>query len=221
MNLKQRYEHVKAGLPANVKLVAVSKLRTAEEIQALYDLGHRAFGENYPQELREKQKVLPADIEWHFIGHLQRSNAKHVVGITSLIHGVDSERLLDELDKRAGQGGITVNALLQVHIAQEETKHGFDAAEAEALVHRPDFHTRWPHVTLCGLMGMATNTEDRAVVRSEFAGLAGLFRSLQPQAGDGFNVLSMGMSDDVDLAVAEGSTLVRIGTAIFGPRPNG
>jgi PLP dependent protein len=221
MDLKERYEQVKAGLPAHVKLVAVSKTRSVEEIQALYDLGHRAFGENYPQELREKQQVLPADIEWHFIGHLQRSNAKHVAGIAALIHGVDSEKLLDELEKRAGQAGAPVNVLLQVHIAQEETKHGFTEEEVRALFSRSDASARWPHVTIRGLMGMATNTPDRAVVRAEFAGLAGLFRALQPVAGERFNVLSMGMSDDADLAVAEGSTLVRIGTAIFGARPNG
>lgn len=221
MDLKQRYERVKAGLPGHVKLVAVSKLRSVEEIQALYDLGHRAFGENYAQELREKQQVLPIDIEWHFIGHLQRSNAKHVVG-SSMIHGVDSEKLLDELDKRADQVRITpASVLLQVHIAQEETKHGFDASELQAVFDRSDPKTRWPNLAIRGLMGMATNTEDRDLVRAEFARLAWLFRSLKTRAGVRFDVLSMGMSDDADLAVAEGSTLVRIGTAIFGPRPKG
>src|SRR5262249_42869054 len=149
---------------------------------------------------------------------LQRSNTKHVSGITALIHGVDSEKLLDELEKRASQMSITLNVLLQVHIAQEETKHGFAAEEVGALISHSHAPVRWPHATIRGLMGMGTNTNDRAVVRAEFRGLAALFRSLQPQAGDHFHVLSMGMSDDADLAVAEGSTLVRIGTAIFGPR---
>jgi PLP dependent protein len=221
MNLKQRYEQVKAGLPAHVKLVAVSKLRSAEEIQALYDLGHRAFGENYAQELREKQQVLPRDIEWHFIGHLQRSNAKHVVD-TAMIHGVDSEKLLDELNKRADQvRTFPVSVLLQVHIAQEETKHGFDASELQAVFDRNDTKVRWPNLAIRGLMGMATNTDDREVVRAEFARLAWLFRSLKARGGDRFDTLSMGMSDDADLAIEEGSTLVRIGTAIFGPRPKG
>ncbi len=214
--LAARYHAVKTSLPAHVTLVAVSKTRSVEEIQALYDLGHRAFGENYPQELREKCPVLPADIEWHFIGHLQRSNVKHVVPIAHLIHGIDGEKLLDEVQKRAIALGRTVDVLLQVHIAQEETKHGFSPVEVDQLLSRP---WPWSHVRLRGLMGMATNTADEQLVSSEFEGLARLFRRSQVHVGPNFDSLSMGMSGDAALAITAGSTLVRVGTAIFGERP--
>jgi PLP dependent protein len=219
--LAERYARVKAGIPAHVELIAVSKTRSLEEVQALYDLGHRAFGENYPQELKQKQAALPKDIAWHFIGHLQRSNAKHVVPLSTLIHGVDSERLLDEIEKRAAAEAIVRDVLLQVHIAQEETKHGFDADEVRGLLTGVPPAQRWPHVRLTGLMGMATNTGDDAVVRQEFRGLASLFQEVR--AGNAvdpsaFRHLSMGMSGDAPWAIAEGSTMVRIGTAIFGER---
>lgn len=217
--LADRYRSVKATLPAGVKLVAVSKTRTVEEIRALYDLGHRAFGENYPQELKQKQPLLPSDIEWHFIGHLQRSNVKHVLPVAHLIHGVDSERLLDEIDKRADERPADV--LLQVHIAQEETKHGFLPAELLALASDPGWMARWPRVRFRGLMGMATNTDDHGRVSAEFGGLKALFddiRSAPGMALPDFGILSMGMSADASLAIAAGSNLVRIGTAIFGER---
>ncbi len=218
--LAERYTAVKAGLPAAVTLVAVSKTRSVAEIQALYDLGQRHFGENYPQELREKAPLLPADIHWHFIGHLQRSNVKHVVPVVHLIHGVEDLRLVEEVEKRAAAIGGTVDILLQVHIAQEETKHGLSPAELLTAV------TTWPwkdlqHVRVRGLMGMATNTDDRDQVRGEFAGLKRLFdavRAMNVLPTGQFDVLSMGMSGDADLAIAGGSTLVRIGTAIFGER---
>lgn len=218
--LADRYARVKTSLPPQVQLIAVSKTRTVEEIRALYDLGQRAFGENYPQELREKAALLPKDIEWHFIGHLQRSNVKHVLPIAQLIHGVDGEKLLDEIEKRAAPLDRTVDVLLQVHIAKEETKHGLSPAELEALVGAWD-PGRWPHVRVRGLMGMATDTEDNDQVRGEFRLLAGLFHRIKAQGtfnAHGFDRLSMGMTSDYGLAVAEGSDLVRIGTAIFGPR---
>lgn len=219
--LAERYAAVSAGLPGHVQLVAVSKTRSAGEVQALYDLGQRAFGENYPQELRAKAPALPADIEWHFIGHLQRSNVRHVVPIASLIHGVDGEKLLDEIDKRGGAIGRVVDVLLQVHIAQEETKHGFSAGEVEDILQgTPAPSERWPHVRIRGLMGMATNTEDEALVGAEFRGLADLFqRSLAGFTQGTPPVLSMGMSGDARVAIEAGSNLVRIGTAIFGERP--
>ncbi len=219
--LADRYQRVKASLPAQVKLIAVSKMRSVDEVQALYDLGHRAFGENYPQELKEKAGALPKDIEWHFIGHLQRSNVKHVVGIAHLIHGVDSERLLEEIEKRSALQGIQTAVLLQVHIAQEETKHGFDPAELIKLTARQGLPATLPHVRVCGLMGMATNTDDHAQVSREFAGLADLFDRIKrngPFPSGQFSELSMGMSSDAQLAIAQGSTMVRIGTAIFGER---
>lgn len=213
--LAERYHTVKASLPPHVTLVAVSKTRTVAEIQALYDLGHRAFGENYPQELREKQPLLPADIEWHFIGHLQRSNVKYIAPFAHLVHGVDGVKLMDELDKRAGQHQRVQDVLLQVHIAQEETKHGFNPEEVGALLERP---WRWGNLRLRGLMGMATNTSNEQLVQAEFEGLGELFRRSKPHAGTAFDTLSMGMSGDAPLAIAAGSNLVRIGTAIFGER---
>lgn len=218
--LAERYHAVKAGLRPGVTLVAVSKTRTVDEIRALYDLGQRDFGENYPQELREKAPQLPGDIRWHFIGHLQRSNVKHVVPVVHLIHGVDSARLAEEIDKRAAAVGRTIDILLQVHIAQEETKHGLSPDELHEAVRSWPWST-WPHLRVRGLMGMASNTDDGDQVRGEFEGLKRLFDAV---AGDDarspgvFDTLSMGMSGDAGLAQAAGSTLVRIGTALFGPR---
>lgn len=214
--LAERYAQVNASLKPGVQLVAVSKTRTVAEIQALYDLGHRAFGENYPQELAEKQPQLPADIQWHFIGHLQTNKVKLIAPFVHLVHAVDSTRLLDELQKRSA--GRTIDVLLQVHIADEATKHGLDAAELAPLAEAA-IAGHWPQVRLRGLMGMATNTVDRMQVAREFQGLQARFDALRrahPQAA--FDTLSMGMSADADLAMAAGSTLVRIGTALFGER---
>lgn len=218
--MADRYAAVKSRLPPQVTLIAVSKTRTAEEVRALYDLGHRDFGENYAQELKEKQAALPKDIRWHFIGHLQRSNVKAILSFVHLIHGIDGERLLDEVDKRAGAIGRVVDVLLQVHIGQEETKHGFspDELRKAAATWAPD---RWPNVRIRGLMGMATNTEDNDLIAAEFRGLASLHRELKSlKTFDAalFNELSMGMSADAGLAVEAGSTMVRIGTALFGAR---
>lgn len=218
--LAERYERVKATIPSHVKLVAVSKTRAVEEIQALYDLGHRAFGENYPQELRDKQPLLPPDIEWHFIGHLQTNKVKYIAPFVHLVHTVDGPKVLDELQKRAHATERTMDVLVQVHIAQEETKHGLDQDEASALLNQWDA-TRWPLLRVRGLMGMATNTEDMAQVATEFQGLAAFFRAMQ--AGGQmdpslFTELSMGMTSDAPQAIAAGSTMVRIGTAIFGER---
>lgn len=220
--LAERYQAIRTSLPPHVLLVAVSKTRSVQEIQALYELGHRDFGENYPQELREKAPLLPADINWHFIGHLQRSNVKHVLTCAHLIHGVDSEKLLDEIEKRAAALDKTIDVLLQVHIAQEETKHGFSTSELHAIVKTsPPPGQRWPHIRFRGLMGMATNTDKSDLVAAEFRALGDLFQALRSRgsfAGEQFDVLSMGMSGDADLAINAGSTLVRIGTAIFGER---
>lgn len=218
--LAQRFDAVRGTLPPHVKLVAVSKTRSAEEVRALYDLGQRAFGENYPQEVREKQPLLPADIEWHFIGHLQRNKVKYIVPFVHLIHSVDGADLLDEIQKRAVATGRTIAVLVQVHIAQEETKHGLDEDEARALVQGWDTQ-RWSAIELRGLMGMASNTEDQAQVEREFRSLAALYRTLQIEMRSvhpRFDTLSMGMSGDADLAIASGSNLVRVGTALFGQR---
>lgn len=219
--LAERYARINATLRPGVRLVAVSKTRTVDEIRALYDLGHRAFGENYPQELKEKQALLPGDIEWHFIGHLQTNKVKLISPFVHLVHAVDSDRLMDELNKRAIQAGRTQDVLLQVHIAQEETKHGFAPEELRAFLAIPDIATRWPQVRVRGLMGMASNTPDGPQVEREFAMLGGLFREIRdrgPFPAHQFTELSMGMTSDADLAMAAGSTLVRIGTALFGER---
>lgn len=219
--LADRYARVKASIPSGVELIAVSKTRTVEEIRALYDLGQRAFGENYPQELRDKQPLLPDDIQWHFIGHLQGNKVKYLSSFVHLVHGVDSERLLDELNKRAANAERTINVLLQVHIADEETKHGFSPEELRGLFSSGKLTDRWPSLHFRGLMGMATNTDDLAQVRREFDGLAALRKELAQSGAvspDDFTELSMGMSGDLTEALAAGSTLVRIGTAIFGER---
>jgi PLP dependent protein len=213
--LAERYRTIRSRTPPEVTLVAVSKTRSVEEIKALYDLGHRAFGENYPQELREKQPLLPADIEWHFIGHLQTNKVKYIAPFVHLVHGVDSVKLLDELDRRAAQNGRVQEVLLQVHIAEEDTKHGFGADELLALA---GVGWTWKNLNVRGLMGMASNTQDSTQVKHEFDGLRALFDKLAVTYGPHFDTLSMGMSADAPEALAAGSTLLRVGTAIFGER---
>ncbi len=216
--LAERYARVRASLPPHVKLIAVSKKRTVDEIKALYDLGHRDFGENYPQELRDKHPLLPADINWHFIGHIQSNKVKYIAPAAGLVHTVDGERILLELNKRAAALGRSLPVLLQVHIASEETKHGFSEDEIYPFLKGFD-PKRMANIEVCGLMGMATNTADRDRVRSEFRGLKRLFDRLRSQyPALEMRELSMGMSGDADIAIAEGSTMVRIGTAIFGER---
>ena len=195
-----------------VTLVAVSKTRPAEDIRVLYDLGHRDFGENYVQELLGKQGALPEDIRWHFIGHLQTNKVRQIAGFVHLIHGVDSVKLLQEINKQGQKLNRRVGCLLQVHIAQEETKFGFDAAELRQLA---DQLSSFPYAHVKGLMGMATNTNNETQIRTEFA-------QLRELAGiipfDNAPILSMGMSNDYAIAIEEGSTLVRIGSLLFGSR---
>lgn len=198
-------------LGAGVQLVAVSKTKPAADILALYAMGQRDFGENYVQELVEKQRDLPADIRWHFIGHLQTNKVKSLISFVHLIHGVDSLRLLKEIDKQAGLKGRVADVLLQVHIAREETKFGLDvSAVAEVIGQSPQLM----NVRVRGLMGMASNTEDIGVVRGEFRELKGVLDRYFPAGG----ILSMGMSADYEIAIAEGSNMVRIGSLLFGDR---
>jgi PLP dependent protein len=200
-----------------VTLVAVSKFKPASDIQTLYDLGQRDFGENYVQELVEKAEALPKDIRWHFIGHLQSNKIKYIAPFVHLIHGVDSEKLLRAIDKQAEKAGRRIDVLLQVHIAQEETKFGLDAAELDALLSnvnaQPLLHTR-----LRGLMGMASFSEDAQLVAGEFGTLQQLWEKARVRVGEGWDTLSMGMSNDYGLAITKGSTLVRIGSLLFGAR---
>jgi pyridoxal phosphate enzyme (YggS family) len=205
-------------------LVAVSKTKPVADIQALYDLGHRDFGENYVQELVDKQAQLPADIRWHFIGHLQSNKVKYLAPFVHLIHGVDSYKLLKEINKQAAKHNRVIDVLLQVHIAKEETKFGLDAAELEQLLHTPEL-SGLTNIRIIGFMGMASFSNDVELVRSEFKTLKTMFdkhRSLStaiPIAiGSQLSTLSMGMSGDYQIAIEEGSNMVRIGSLLFGER---
>ena len=218
--IEENYRQVAATVKPGVRLVAVSKYKTVEEIKTVYDLGQRVFGENKAQEMRAKHEVLPSDIEWHFIGHLQRNKIKYIIGYVSLIHSIDSLELLQEVNKAAAKENRIVPCLLQFHIAEEETKFGLNLAEAEVLLDSPDF-AEMRNVRIDGVMGMATFTPDKEQVRREFASLRDIFQTLRTTfflGKDHFKEISMGMSDDYPIAMEEGSTLVRIGSSIFGAR---
>ena len=196
-----------------VTLVAVSKTKPIEDIQVLYEAGQRDFGENYVQELCDKQAKLPTDIRWHFIGHLQSNKVKYIAPFVHLIHGVDSESLLKEIDKQARKNNRVIDCLLQMHIAQEETKYGLDASELTELFPKlPNY----PNAHVVGLMGMASFSEDKNLVRSEFNTLAQTFQTLQ--TFQTAQTLSMGMSGDYPIAIEAGSNMVRIGSLLFGAR---
>lgn len=211
---RDNYIRIKQELDeAGVTLVAVSKIKPVSDILALYELGQRDFGENYVQELVDKQPQLPADIRWHFIGHLQSNKVKYIAPFVHLIHGIDSASTLKEINKQAIKNNRTIDCLLQVHIAQEETKFGFDETEVNAILSADQY----PNARIKGLMGMASFSDDLALVRSEFHGLKNLLtkaRSINPA----MTILSMGMSGDYALAIEEGSTMVRIGSLLFGHR---
>ena len=216
---KEAYQQIKAILDAaKVNLVAVSKTKPNEDIQALYDLGQRAFGENYVQELVDKEAALPKDIHWHFIGHLQSNKVKYIAPFVHLIHGVDGEKLLQEINKQAIKNNRVISCLLQVHIASEETKFGFDTSSLFELIDSGRL-ANYPNVEVKGLMGMASFTTDQAVLKNEFEGLAATFNQVKSKLNlIHFDTLSMGMSSDYLLAIQEGSTLVRIGSLLFGAR---
>jgi hypothetical protein len=203
----------------NVTLVAVSKTKPAAEILELYQLGHRDFGENYVQELVDKQQQLPADIHWHFIGHLQSNKVKYIAPFVHLIHGVDSLKLLKEINKQALKNNRVIHVLLQVHIAQEETKFGLDEKELEELLSSPEL-SLLQNVCIRGLMGMASFSDDTELVRSEFKMLRTIYETRQPQTTFNlrFEILSMGMSADYRIALEEGSNMVRLGSLLFGAR---
>ncbi len=213
------YRHVLEQIqPFKAQLVAVSKTKPAESIQALYDAGQRIFGENYVQEMVEKEGLLPKDIQWHFIGHLQSNKVKYIAPFVSMIHGIDSFKLLQEVNKQAGKHNRVIDCLLQVHIATEETKFGLNEEELTAVLEQA---ATLPHVRIAGLMGMASNTDNLDQVRGEFRRMKELLTSMEakffPGAGT-FRELSMGMSGDYTIALEEGSTLVRIGSLLFGAR---
>lgn len=219
---KENYRNVSEELKKkNVTLVAVSKTKPVEDILMLYNFGHRDFGENYVQELEEKQQHLPKDIRWHFIGHLQSNKVKHIAPFVHLIHGIDSFKLLKEVDKQAKKISRVIDVLLQVHIAQEETKFGLDENELYQLLHtNSNALHELKNVRVCGLMGMASFTDDKEKVRKEFKYLKLLFdkHSKLHASNLELQTLSMGMSGDYAIAIEEGSNMVRIGSLIFGER---
>ena len=201
-------------LPKSVTLVAVSKTKPNDAIMEAYHAGHRVFGENKVQDMLTKSEELPSDIQWHMIGHLQTNKVKFIAPFVSLIHGVDSLKLIKEIDKRAGQNNRIIDCLLQIHIAEEETKFGLSDTEATQVL---AYAKHLPNVRIRGLMGMATNTRDESIVRNEFAGLKELFLKFQSVSKD-LQIISMGMSNDYEIAIEQGSTMVRVGSAIFGKR---
>ena len=217
MSIAYQLSFVRGTLPEDVTLVAVSKTHPAGAIREAYDAGHRIFGESRPQELREKYDVLPKDIEWHMIGHLQTNKVKYIAPFVSLIHSVDSARLAGTIQREAAKCGRTIEILLEIRVADEESKSGW---ELDDLMHylRTTPFAQMPNICVRGVMGIATNTDDGAVIRRDFTELKRCFDLLQPYFGARFNVLSMGMSHDYPFAVECGSNMVRVGSLIFGER---
>ena len=216
----ERIKEIRNELPEGGRLVAVSKFHPNEAIEEAYRAGQRIFGESKVQEKTAKYESLPKDIEWHFIGHLQTNKVKYIVPYVALIHGIDSYKLLAEVDKQAAKAGRRVNCLLQLHIAREETKFGFSFDECRQMQAEGQWR-QLQHVRLCGLMGMATNTDNVEQIKEEFRSLSNFFREVKSTwfaDDDAFCELSMGMSHDYHEAIAEGSTLVRVGSKIFGER---
>ncbi len=219
MSISENIAKIHASLPAGVEMVAVSKFHPVDQLMEAYRAGQRIFGESRQQELLAKIPEMPADVRWHFIGHLQSNKVRSLVGKVAMIESVDSQHLLDLIDAESVKAGVTSRVLLQVHVAREETKFGFLPEELYDYMRERRFESlKATHI--CGIMGMATNTDDQALISSDFRAIAECKRRCAEIATDlrGFDVLSMGMSDDYPLAIAQGSTLVRIGTAIFGPR---
>ncbi len=212
------YQTIQASLvDKQVSLIAVSKTKPNEDLMELYALGQRAFGENYVQELIDKAATLPKDIHWHFIGHLQSNKVKYIAPFVHLIHGVDSEKLLQEINKQALKQGRVIDCLLQVHIAEEETKFGFDETSLIEFLQSGRL-VNYPNVTIKGLMGMASFSDNQQQVQREFKQLKKCFDLAKNLIGETCTILSMGMSGDYELAIQEGSNMVRIGSLLFGAR---
>ena len=219
MSIRENILNFKDKLPVDVVLVAVTKTKSTDKIMEAYQTGHRIFGENKVQEMVGKWEVLPKDIQWHMIGHLQRNKVKYMASFVSLIHGVDSLKLLKEIDKQAKKHNRIIECLLQIHIAEESTKFGLNEPELIQLVQDDEFQSL-TNVKIKGLMGMATFTQDQAQIRKEFSRLAEIFENLKVHLPQ-INTLSMGMSGDFQIGIEEGSTMVRIGSSIFGARNYG
>ncbi len=222
VELHERINNFLKEIPEGVDLVAVSKVHPVERIREAYDEGLRDFGENKAQEMNEKQRELPQDIRWHFVGHLQRNKVKLIAPFVHLIHSVDSIRLLSEIEKRAASEKRVIDCLFQVHIASEDSKYGLNYEQARTLLHPDRLREEFDHIRIRGVMGMATLTDDEEQVRKEFKGLKEFFDRMKAthcKDRPHFDTLSMGMTHDHKIAVEEGSTMLRIGSAIFGPRP--
>ncbi len=220
MNLEKYKQLTDEVKPFKARLIAVSKTKPAEDILALYKQGQLIFGENKVQELVSKYETLPKDIQWHLIGHLQTNKVKYIAPFVSLIHSVDSFKLLEEINKQAQKNNRVIDCLLQIYIANEDTKFGLSALEADTLLGQKEF-AGLKNVRICGLMGMATNTTDEAQITAEFASLKSLFLQLKQtyfSQNPAFTELSMGMSSDYKLALQQGATLIRVGSILFGER---
>lgn len=215
MSIVENLNKIQKELPENVTLVAVSKTKPVEAIQELYDAGQLEFGENKVQELVSKYEVLPKDIKWHLIGHLQKNKVKYIAEFVYMIHSVDNLDLLKEINKQASKHNRIISCLLQIKIAEEESKFGMEAELAQEIL--SDYKIKFPNVEIIGLMGMATFTDDEIQIRNEFKQLNSIFNSFKIQNSK-FKILSIGMSGDYKIAVEEGSTMVRVGSSIFGTR---
>ena len=218
--IKENLNIVRATVPSDVTLIAVSKTKPVSDLQEAYDAGQRIFGENKALEMRDKHQALPDDIQWHFIGHLQTNKIKYIAPFVTLIHAIDSLSLLEAVNKEAAKNNRVINCLLQFHIAQEETKFGLDMEEARAML-ESESYKNLNNINICGVMGMATFTDDAAQVRDEFKSLKNIFETLKEnyfKGNDSFKEISMGMSDDYPIAIEEGATMVRVGSKIFGAR---
>lgn len=220
MNIREKIVEIKKQIPEGVTLVAVSKTKPIEDIMQAYDEGQRVFGENKAQEMKEKQALLPKDIQWHMLGHLQENKVKYIVPFVSLIHSVDSLKILHAINKRAIICERVVDCLLEIDISHEETKFGLSKDELYNLLSSPEYE-QMKNIRICGLMGIGSITDDNSKTREEFRGLRALYSEIKDKffAGkDYFRHVSMGMSGDYDIAIEEGSTIVRIGSKIFGER---
>ena len=220
MGIAEEIKQITANLPKDVRLIAVSKFHPVEAMMEAYDAGQRLFGENKVQEMTTKHEALPADIQWHFIGHLQTNKVKYIAPFVAMIHSIDSLHLLEEVNRQAEKAGRVIDCLLQLHIADEETKFGMTFDECRAFL-QDGAWKQLEHVRICGLMGMGTNTDDMEQVDREFGFLQSFFQELKEswfKDEPAFKELSMGMTDDYPIAIRRGSTLIRIGTRIFGER---
>jgi pyridoxal phosphate enzyme (YggS family) len=218
--IKEKLAEIRKEIPEHVTLIAVSKTKPVSDLEEAYKAGQRHFGENKVQEMFEKHELLPKDIQWHLIGHLQTNKVKYIAPFVHLVHSVDSLKLLKEIDKQAKKNNRIIDCLLQFHIAQEETKFGLSLLEAEAFISSEEFK-ELKNINIVGVMGMASFSDNESLIKKEFQALHAIFKSLQDKCfskNQNFKEISMGMSGDYALAIEEGSTMVRVGSSIFGGR---